>query len=269
MQPVREVASSGDVIALNPSARERPASDRALASIRVLIAEGVGLVRAGLRSLLEHDEAIVVVAEARTGEEAVALAGERRPDVVVMDVRLPRLDGLAAARRIVADPSLGGCNILMLAGPDSDAELFAALRVGASGVLVKDTDPADLRRAVRILAGGGAQLSPNLTRRLIEEFAAQPDPQRAAPEDLAELTARERDVVTLVAMGYSNGEIAERLVISPATARTHVSRAMVKLRTPDRAKLVTIAYETGFVQPRTSATRRSSGARVGLTSVAA
>jgi DNA-binding NarL/FixJ family response regulator len=235
--------------------------DRAadLAAIRILLADGERLVRAGFRALLEAERGITVVAEARDGHEAVALAGETRPDVVLTDLRLPGIDGLEATRRILADPALRGVSVVILATLQSDEDLFAALRAGASGFLVKDTEPRELVRAVRVVAEGEAQLSPSVTRRLIEEFAAQPDPRRPGPEALDELTPREREVMALVAMGLSNGEIAERLVVSPATAKTHVSRTMVKLHARDRAKLVSVAYESGFLEPRRARDSREPG----------
>jgi DNA-binding NarL/FixJ family response regulator len=227
----------------------RPRGDQSPA-IRVLLAESVGLVRAGFRALLESEPNITVAAEAASGEEAVAVAKETRPDVVLMDVCLPGLDGLEATRLILADPGVSHVKVLILSADELDEDLFGALRAGASGFLVKDTEPVELLRAVRVLAGGGAQLSPCVTRRLLQEFASHLDPKRAVPEQLEELTAREREVVALVALGLTNDEIAARLVVSPATAKTHVSRAMVKLHARDRAKLVALAYETGFVVPR-------------------
>ena len=246
----RNRGSSGDLIVLDPRAHDPSGGDPASATIRVLLAEGEGLVRAGFRALLEGAPDIAVAGEASDGEEAIALASHTRPDVVLMDIALPGLDGVEAARRILADPDMSNVKVVILSAGARDEDLFGALRAGASGFLVKDAEPVDLVRALRVVAGGGAQLSPSVTRRLIEEFASQPDPQRRAPEQLEELTAREREVMTLVAIGLTNGEIAERLVVSPATAKTHVSRAMVKLDARDRAKLVSLAYETGFVQPR-------------------
>jgi DNA-binding NarL/FixJ family response regulator len=215
----------------------------------VLLADGDRLVRAALRGMLERGGEIAVAAEAGSGREAVALATEVRPDVVLMNVRLPGLGGLEATRRITADPELSGVEVLMLSAEQRDEDLFGALRAGVSGFLTMDTEPAELLRAVRVLAGGGVQLSPSVTRRLIDEFASQPDPGRAIPGLFEELTVREREVVTLVAFGLTNDEIAELLVVSPATAKTHVSRAMVKLHARDRAQLVALAYQTGFAQP--------------------
>jgi DNA-binding NarL/FixJ family response regulator len=243
----RVLQRAGQLILLD----RRPAGaepDASLA-IRVLLADGEGLVRAGVRALLEAEADITVTAEAADGEEAVRLAREIRPDVVLMDVGLPGLDGLEATRRILAEPRLSAPRVLLLSPGESDDQLFDGLRAGASGFMVKDTEPHDLLRALRAVAGGDALLSPSITRRLIEEFASRPDPHRPAPEQLEELTARELEVLELVAMGLTNGEIADRLVVAVATAKTHVSRAMVKLHARDRAKLVALAYQTGFVQP--------------------
>ena len=246
-----DVPFDGEVIALYPHAIEFPQPKRGVRSIRVLLVEAEGLVRAGLRALLDREPDIVVAAEAGDGEAAVALAADCRPDVALVDVRLAGSDGFRVARRILADGDVYGTNVLMLSERATDDELFGALRAGASGLMLRDSDPAELRRAVRVVAAGGGQLSPSLTRRLIEEFAAQPSAaERPAPERLTVLTPREREVMALVAIGLSNSEIAERLVISPATAKTHVSRTMVKLGLRDRAALVTLAYETGLVQPR-------------------
>jgi DNA-binding NarL/FixJ family response regulator len=239
----------GQVISFDHWAAHRTGGDRSPA-IRVLLADGAALVRAGLRALLEEERGIAVIAEAASGEEVVAVTIETRPDVVLMDVGLPGLDALEATRRILTHPDLSHVRVLVVGACESDEDLFGALRAGASGFLVKDTEPGELLRAVRVVAGGGAQLSPSVTRRLLREFASQPDPKRPVLEQLEELTAREREVLTLVALGLSNDEIAERLVVSPATAKTHVSHAMVKLHAHDRAKLVALAYETGFVQPR-------------------
>jgi DNA-binding NarL/FixJ family response regulator len=238
----------GQIISLDLWASHRAAGESSPA-IRVLLADGAGLVRAGLRALLEGDADITVVAEAAHGEAAVSAAIEQRPDVVLLDVGLPGMDGLRATRQILAAPGLSHVKVLILSEDASDEDLFGALRAGATGFLVKDIEPAELLRAVRVLAGGGAQLSPGVTRRLLQEFASSPGPRRPVPEQLEELTAREREVMTLVALGLTNDEIAERLVVSPATAKTHVSRAMVKLHARDRAKIVALAYETGFVRP--------------------
>ena len=214
----------------------------------VLLADDQALVRAGFRVLLESQDGIDVVGEAADGREAVDLARSHRPDVVLMDIRMPRLDGLEATRAITADPGLSGVRVVILTTFELDEYVYEGLRAGASGFLVKDTDPADLVRAVQVVAGGDALLSPSVTRRLIAEFAART--RRAPPRaSLDELTAREREIVALVGEGLSNGEIADRLVVSPATAKTHVSRAMLKVGARDRAQLVVFAYETGLVRP--------------------
>jgi DNA-binding NarL/FixJ family response regulator len=215
--------------------------------IRVLIADSQALVRAGFHALLESEDDMTVAGEAGDGEEAVALARDVRPDVVLMDVDLPGLDGLEAARRIVSDPELSGVRVMIVSAFESDEYVFGALRAGARGFLVKDTEPAQLVQAMRVLARGDALLAPSVTRRVIAELASQPHPGSPSPEQLDELTAREREVMALVAAGLSNAEIAERLVVSPATAKTHVSRALMKLHARDRAQLVALAYKTGLV----------------------
>jgi len=216
--------------------------------IRVLLADDQVLVRAGLRSLLDAQDGIEVVGEAGNGEEAARRAAELKPDVVLMDVRMPGVDGLEATRRIIADPQSSAVRIVILTTFDLDEYVFEALRSGASGFLVKDTEPEDLIRAVRAVASGDALLSPRATRRLVEEYATRSKSADLTPH-LDFLTDREREVMTLVAEGLSNDEIAERLVISGATAKTHVSRTMVKLGARDRAQLVVFAYETGLVRP--------------------
>jgi DNA-binding NarL/FixJ family response regulator len=217
--------------------------------IDVLIADDHALVRAGFRVLLETEDDIRVVGEAAHGHEAVALAYRHRPAVVLMDIRMPALDGLNATREIAAAPELADVKVLILTTFETDEYVFDALRSGASGFVVKDTEPAELITAVRVIARGDALLSPKVTRRLIAEFAAQPARRGYSPAQLDELTDREREVMALVGKGLSNDEIAERLVVSPATARTHVGRAMMKLRAHDRAQLVVLAYETGLVLP--------------------
>ncbi|MGC9665661.1 response regulator [Planosporangium sp. 12N6] len=216
--------------------------------IRVLLADDQALVRAGFRALLDAQDDIEVTGEAADGAEAARLAGETAPDVVLMDIRMPLLDGLEATRRIVADPRCADTRVVILTTFDLDEYVFEALRIGASGFLVKDTEPVDLLRGVRAVAAGDALLSPGVTRRLIAQFAtraAAPPP----PRELDALTEREREVLALVGAGLSNDEIAAKLVVSPATAKTHVSRTMIKLGARDRAQLVVYAYEAGLVRP--------------------
>jgi DNA-binding NarL/FixJ family response regulator len=217
--------------------------------ISVLLADDQALVRAGFRALLDAEADITVVAEAGDGLTAVRAAATNRPDVVLMDIRMPGVDGLEATRRITTDPALSATRIVILTTFELDEYLFEALRVGASGFLVKDTEPVELIRAVRAVAAGDALLSPGVTRRLIAQFASRD--HRAVPPlpPPDQLTDREREVVSLVGAGLSNDEIAARLVVSPATAKTHVSRAMVKLAARDRAQLVVYAYEAGLVRP--------------------
>jgi DNA-binding NarL/FixJ family response regulator len=216
--------------------------------IRILIADDQMLVRAGFRSLLDAEDGIEVVGEAADGEQAVKLAREQRPDVVLMDIRMPGLDGLEASRRIMADPDLEGVRIVVLTTFETDEYIFEAIRLGASGFLVKDTEPADLIKAIRVVAGGESLLSPGVTRRLIAEFAKRAKAPLALPA-ISDLTEREREVMGLVALGLSNDEIAQRLVVSPATSKTHVSRIMIKLGARDRAQLVVFAYESGMARP--------------------
>ena len=217
-------------------------------TIRVVLADDQTLVRAGFRSLLDAQDDIEVVGEAADGDEAVRLAIDLRPDLVLMDVRMPRMDGLEATRRVVADSRLGDVRVVILTTFGVDEYVFEAIRSGASGFLVKDTEPPELLHAVRVVAGGDALLSPGVTRRLIEEFAAHAK-DAVSGADLEQLTDREREVMALVGEGLSNEEIARRLYVSPATAKTHVSRAMAKLGARDRAQLVVIAYESGLVRP--------------------
>ncbi|GAA3151951.1 response regulator transcription factor [Nonomuraea roseoviolacea] len=216
--------------------------------IRVLLADDQTLVRAGFRSILSDEDDIDVVAEAPDGAEAVEQAGRHRPDVVLMDIRMPRLDGLEATRRIVADPRLADVKVIILTTFDLDDYVYGALRSGASGFLVKDTEPAELIHAVRVVARGDALIAPAITRRLIAEFAGRVRRPEPGPQ-LNALTEREREVMTLVAAGLSNDEIAARLVLSPATSKTHVSRIMTKLGARDRAQLVVMAYEAGMITP--------------------
>jgi DNA-binding NarL/FixJ family response regulator len=222
--------------------------------ITVLLADDQALVRAGFRALLNAEPDIEVVAEAGDGLDAVRLTGQTRPDVVLMDIRMPGVDGLEATRRIAAEPALAGTRVVILTTFELDEYVFEALRTGASGFLVKDTEPVELLRAVRVVAAGDALLSPSVTRRVIGEFGTpgrgrQAMPSAAAERLLEQLTDREREVMVLVGEGLSNDEIAARLVISPATAKTHVSRTMVKLGARDRAQLVIYAYEAGLIRP--------------------
>lgn len=219
-------------------------------TVRVAIAECQALVRGGFHALLEGQADMTVVGEAGDGEEAVAVAERERPDVMLIDIGLPGIDGLEATRRILDTPALADVRVVILSTSESDEHLFGALRAGASGFLAKDIEASDLVETVRAVARGEALLSRGVTRRLIAEIASHPDPYRPSPEELEELTAREREVMALVARGLSNDEIAERLVISVATAKTHVSRALRKVDARDRAQLVALAYETGLVYPR-------------------
>jgi DNA-binding NarL/FixJ family response regulator len=216
--------------------------------IRVLLADDQPLIRGGFRALLDAEDDIAVVGEAADGHAAVALAAEHVPDVALMDVQMPILDGIEATRRIAADPRLAGVHVVILTNYGFDEHVYNALRAGASGFLVKDIEPADLLHAVRIAARGDALLAPTITRRLISEYVSRP-PDRQVADALEELTNREREIVALVARGLSNDEIATRMVISPTTAKTHVSRAMTKLHARDRAQLVVLAYESGLVAP--------------------
>ncbi len=222
--------------------------------IRVLLADDQALIRAGFHVLIDAADDLEVVGEATDGAQAVDLARRERADVVLMDIRMPGVDGLQATRRISADDDLAGVKVIILTTFESDEYVYQAIRAGASGFLVKDTEPADLIQAVRVVARGDALLSPSVTRRLITDLASRPE--RAPLSDssgraLAALTDREREVLTLVAEGLSNDEIAARLFLSPLTSKTHVSRIMTKLGARDRAQLVVIAYESGLVTPGT------------------
>jgi DNA-binding NarL/FixJ family response regulator len=218
--------------------------------IRVALADDQPLVRAGFAMILSAEDDIEVVGEAGDGASAEALARRTRPDVILMDIRMPAGDGLEATRRIADAPELSAVRVLVLTTFELDEYVFEALRCGASGFLVKQIEPADLVRAVREVAAGEALLSPSVTRRLIAEFVRRSPPAgQLDASALDELTEREREVVGLAALGFNNHEIAEELVISPATARTHVSRAMIKVGARDRAQLVVLAYQSGLVQP--------------------
>jgi DNA-binding NarL/FixJ family response regulator len=214
-------------------------------TVSVLLADDQHLVRAGFRSLLKRG-GFAVVGEASTGDEAVRTARAVRPDVVLMDIRMPGLDGIEATRRIVADPALPDCRVIILTTFETDEYVFAALAAGASGFLTKEVEPEGLRHAVRVVAAGEALLSPSVTRRVVTQFAQRP-PAAPAGGRLDVLTAREREVVALVAAGLANDDIARRLVISPLTAKTHITRAIAKLGVRDRVQLVIIAYEEGLV----------------------
>ncbi|MDR0344472.1 MAG: response regulator transcription factor [Nocardiopsaceae bacterium] len=216
--------------------------------IRVLLADDQALVRSGFAALLDAEDDIEVVGQAADGAEAVELTASSRPDVVLMDIRMPRTDGVEATRRITANPRLGSVHVVILTTFDVDEYVFESLRAGASGFLVKDTDAAELIKAVRVAASGDALLSPKITRRLIAEFAVRSrKPRPASGLDL--LTPREREVLVQIAAGLSNDEIAGKLYMSSSTAKTHATRAMMKLGARDRAQLVVIAYEAGLVRP--------------------
>ena len=220
--------------------------------IRVLLADDQALIRAGFHVLIDAAGDLQVVGEATDGAQAVDLARRERADVVLMDIRMPGVDGLEATRRISADEDLAGVKVIILTTFESDEYVYQAIRAGASGFLVKDTEPADLIQAVRVVAGGDALLSPSVTRRLITDLATRPERRPSTDSSgraLAGLTVREREVMGLVAEGLSNDEIAGRLFLSPLTSKTHVSRIMTKLDARDRAQLVVIAYESGLVTP--------------------
>ena len=221
--------------------------------IRVLLADDQALIRAGFRVLLDSADGIEVVGEAANGAEAVDQARQLRADVVLMDIRMPGVDGLEATRRIAADDDLAGVKVIMLTTFESDEYVYQAIRGGASGFLVKDSEPADLIQAVRVVAAGDALLAPRVTRRLITDLASRPERPKFDGRQLAALTDRERQVLGLIAGGLSNDEIAAQLFLSPLTAKTHVSRILAKLGARDRAQLVVLAYESGLVTPGSSA----------------
>jgi DNA-binding NarL/FixJ family response regulator len=217
--------------------------------IRVLLADDQALIRAGFRVLLDSAEDIEVVGEADNGAQAVTIARDRLADVVLMDIRMPTVDGLEATRRMAADENLAGVKVLILTTFESDEYVYEALQAGASGFLVKDTEPEELLRAIRVVARGDALLSPGITRRLIADIAARGPSRPSAHPALSELTGREQEIMTLVAHGLSNDQIACQLFLSSLTVKTHVSRAMLKLGARDRAQLVVIAYQSGLVAP--------------------
>ncbi|GAA2906876.1 response regulator transcription factor [Streptosporangium fragile] len=217
--------------------------------IRVLLVDDQPLIRSGFRALLDIEDDIEVVAEAADGSEGLALAREHLPDIALIDIQMPVVDGIEATRRIAADPALAGVHVVILTNYGLDEYVFDALRAGAAGFLVKDIQPEDFLHSVRVAARGDALLAPSITRRLINRYVAQPP---GTGTGLKELTNREREAVTLVAQGLSNDQIADRMAISPLTAKTHINRAMTKLHARDRAQLVVFAYESGLVTPRSS-----------------
>jgi DNA-binding NarL/FixJ family response regulator len=216
--------------------------------IRVLLVDDQPLIRSGFRALLDAEDDIEVVAEAGDGGEGVTLARQHLPDVVLLDIRMPKVDGIEATRRIATDPALGGVHVVVLTNYGLDEYVFDALRAGAAGFLVKDILPEDFLHAIRVAARGDALLAPSITRKLIDRYVTRP-PHTTTTAALTQLTTREREAVTLAAHGLSNDDIAARMVISPVTAKTHVNRAMTKLHARDRAQLVIIAYESGLITP--------------------
>ncbi|MGW4427773.1 response regulator [Streptomyces tendae] len=225
--------------------------------IRVLLVDDQPLIRSGFRALLDLEDDIEVVAEAGDGSAGLALIKEHLPDVALIDIRMPLVDGIEATRRIAADPALAQVHVVILSNYGMEEYVLDALRAGAAGFLVKDIVPEDLLHAVRVAARGDALLAPSITRRLIDRYVTQPLPTSKAT-GLDELTRREREAVALVAQGLSNDEVADHMVISPLTAKTHINRAMTKLRTRDRAQLVVLAYESGLVTPRSHRPPRGS-----------
>jgi len=220
--------------------------------IRVLLVDDQPLIRSGFRALLENEDDIEVVAEAADGTEGLALARKHLPDIALIDIQMPGVDGVEATRRIAADPALAAVHVVILTNYGFDEYVFDALRAGAAGFLVKDIEPEDFLHAVRVAARGDALLAPSITRKLINRFVTQPLATGTGTA-LAELTNREREAVALVAHGLSNDQVADRMVITPLTAKTHINRAMTKLHAHDRAQLVVFAYESGLVTPRNSA----------------
>lgn len=218
-------------------------------TVRVGVADDQPLIRTGLRAMIDHAADLTLVGEAEDGEQAVALAIRHRPDVVLMDIRMPRLDGIEATRRITTDPSLSGVRVVVLTTFDADDYVYAAIRAGASGFLLKDAPPEAVLEGIRVVALGDALIAPSITRRLIADLASRPDEDRPPPPELDILTDREREVLALVGRGLSNTEIGAQLYVSPATAKAHVSHVMTKLYARDRAQLVVVAYESGLVRP--------------------
>ena len=218
-------------------------------TVRVVVVDDQPLIRTGLRAMIDHAPDLDLVGEAEDGDQAVELVGRVVPDVVLMDIRMPRVDGIEATRRITATPANAGVRVVILTTFDADDFVHGAIRAGASGFLLKDAPPEDVLDAIRVVAAGDALLAPSVTRRLIEELAARPDADRPPPPELGGLTDRELEVLALVGRGLSNAELAEQLYVSPATAKTHVSHVMTKLYARDRAQLVVIAYESGLIRP--------------------
>ncbi len=216
-------------------------------TISVAVVDDQALVRMGLRVLIESEDDLELAGEAENGRAAIELVRARHPDVILMDIRMPIMDGITALRVLTADPALNAVRVIMLTTFELDEYVFEALQAGAAGFLIKDSEPADMLRAIRLVAAGESLLSPSVTRRVIASFTARSPLRRPHPQR-KELTEREREVLALIGEGLNNGEIAERLVVSPATARTHVSRAMIKLGARDRAQLVVIAYQSGLVR---------------------
>ena len=218
-------------------------------TVRVGVADDQPLIRTGLRTMIDHASDLTLIGEAEDGEQAVQLAVRHRPDVVLMDIRMPKLDGIEATRRITGDPSLTDVRVVVLTTFDADDYVYTAIRAGASGFLLKDAPPEAVLEGIRVVARGDALIAPSITRRLIADLASRPDEARPPPPELDILTEREREVLALVGRGLSNTEIGARLYVSPATAKAHVSHVMTKLYARDRAQLVVVAYESGLVRP--------------------